>query len=170
MKVSQNFINFIGSPDIEDDRLTAYPDPKTGGVPYTIGKGHTGPDVYRGMVITQQQSDAFLLADVAPIEVMINDAFTVKLTQAQFDMLASIIYNVGPGSKFKDGIIRLKSGVPSTLRRKLNAGDYRGAADAFLSWVSPGSNVEKGLLRRRTRERAIFLNGWPSAILMPPAK
>jgi lysozyme len=162
MKASQNFLNFIGSPEIEGDKLTAYPDPKTGGAPWTIGKGHTGPDVHPGMKITQQQSDDFLRADVTPIEVMIADAFQVKLTQAQFDMLVSIIYNVGPGSKFKDGIIRLKNGSPSTLRRKLNTGDYQGAADAFLSWISPGSNVENGLRKRRTKERAIFLNGWPN--------
>lgn len=162
MKVSQNFLSFIGSPEIEDDKLTAYPDPKTGGAPWTVGKGHTGRDVYPGMKITQQQSDDYLRDDVAPIEVMIDDAFTVELTQAQFDMLASIIYNVGPGSKRKDGIIRLKNGSPSTLRRKLNAGDYQGAADAFLSWVSPGSSVENGLRKRRTKERVIFLNGWPN--------
>lgn len=162
MKVSQNFLKFIGSPEIEGDKLVAYPDPNTKSDPWTIGKGHTGPDVHPGMKITQQQSDDLLRKDVAPIEVMINDSFTVKLTQAQFDMLASIIYNVGPGSKHKDGIIRLKNGSPSTLRRKLNAGDYQGAADAFLSWDSPGSNVEKGLRARRTKERDIFLNGWPN--------
>jgi len=52
----------------------------------------------------------------------------------------------------------LKDGKPSTLLRKLNAGDYRGAADEFLKWVSPGSKVEAGLRRRRTAELQLFLS------------
>ncbi|EAS3672836.1 lysozyme, partial [Salmonella enterica subsp. enterica serovar Weltevreden] len=46
----------------------------------------------------------------------------------------------------------------STLLRKLNAGDYAGAADEFLRWNKAGSKVLNGLTRRREAERALFLS------------
>ena len=46
----------------EGVRLIAYPD--VGGV-WTIGWGHTGPDVVRGMEITQEEADALLVKDVS---------------------------------------------------------------------------------------------------------
>ena len=49
----------------EGCRLSAYPDPASGGGPWTIGYGHTGPDVVPGLTITQQQADALLQKDVA---------------------------------------------------------------------------------------------------------
>lgn len=158
MKVSQNLLDFLGRE--EGRKLIAYPDPKTGGAPWTIGEGHTGPDVYPGLVITQQQSDDLLRSDMLAVEAMVNGAVTVNLTQAQFDMVCSIVENVGCGSKHKDGIIHLRNGRPSTLLRKLNAGDYQGTADEFPKWCSPGSNVEHGLTERRKKEREIFLHGW----------
>ena len=155
MRASQNCIALID--EFEGNRLRAYPDPKTGGAPWSIGRGHTGPEVVPGLIITPTQSDAYLADDLAAREAMVVNAVKVPLTQGQFDALVSIVYNVGAGSATRDGIIRLKSGQPSTLLRKLNAGDYQGAADAFLSWISPGSNVEAGLRRRRAAERALFL-------------
>ena len=49
----------------EGCRRSAYPDPASGGAPWTVGYGHTGPDVVPGLTITQQQDDAFLQKDVA---------------------------------------------------------------------------------------------------------
>ena len=46
----------------------------------------------------------------------------------------------------------------STLLRKLNAGDYAGAADEFLRWNKAGGKVLNGLTRRREAERALFLS------------
>jgi lysozyme len=141
----------------ESCKLAAYPDPKTGGAPWTVGWGATGSGIGPGTVWTQEQADARLLEDVGQRETMVNNAVTVPLTQGQFDAVVSIVFNVGAGSKYKDGIIRLKSGQPSTLLRMLNARDYDGCAEQFMRWVSPGSNVENGLRRRRTAERARFL-------------
>lgn len=151
MKTSPKGKAFIAS--FEDDRLKAYPDPLTGGAPWTIGKGHTGPEVRPGLVWTQAQSDAAFERDLdVKGEFYANNAVRVPLTQGQFDALVSIIFNVGPGSPNKSGIIRLKDGSPSTLLRKLNAGDYDGARDEFEKWVSPGTPVENGLRRRRKAE------------------
>lgn len=139
--------------------LAAYPDPKTGGEPYTCGWGATGAGITPGTVWTQAQADARLVHDVERFEAMANNAIQVPVTQGQFDAFVSILFNVGPGSAKRDGIIRLKSGMPSTLLRMLNARDYDGCADQFSRWVSPGSNVERGLKRRRAAERTLFITG-----------
>ncbi len=52
----------------EGCRLQAYPDPASGGAPWTIGYGHTGPEVKAGLVISQQQADAWFRSDVARFE------------------------------------------------------------------------------------------------------
>lgn len=140
----------------EDDRLVAYPDPKTGGAPWTIGKGATGPGIGPGLIWSQQQSDDRFASDVAEREVIVEQAVKVPLEQGMFDAVVSIVFNVGAGNSKKDGIIRLKSGKPSTLLRLLNAGDYAGAYAQFALWISPGSNVELGLRRRRRAEQGLW--------------
>lgn len=137
-------------------RLKAYPDPKTGGAPWTAMYGATGPDIRQGMVFTQAQADARLIADLAAVEADVAHAVTVPLTQGQFDALVSIVFNVGHGSPVRDGIIRLKSAYPSTLLRMLNQTNYLGARNEFAKWVSPGSNVEHGLRKRRRAEQALW--------------
>lgn len=142
----------------EGCRLEAYPDPKTGGDPWTIGWGHTGPDVHPGLIWTQEQADQQFLDDLVTHQNNVEDCVSVKLEQHQFDALTSIMYNVGPGGPRRDGIAHLRDGRPSTLIRLVNARDFDRAADAFLAWVSPGSSVERGLRYRRRCERALFLN------------
>lgn len=136
--------------------LKAYPDPKTGGAPWTCGWGATGKGVDKNTVWTQLQADNRLFMDVAEREDDINEAAHVKLTQGQFDAFVSALFNIGHGSPIKDGLIRLRSGYPSTFLRLLNAGDYSGACKALGAWVSPGTNVEHGLHRRRVAEQALW--------------
>lgn len=154
MKASEQLKDFIKSK--ESLSLTAYPDPKTGGDPWTIGYGSTGADVRQGVVWTLEKADQRFEDDLRQFEFMVEDAVKVPLTQGQFDALVSIVYNVGPGSRYKDGIIRLKDGRPSTLLRKLNEGDYKNARAEFYRWVSPGSSVERGLRIRRGEEVTEF--------------
>lgn len=156
MKMSQAGIDLIK--EFESCELEAYPDKKTGGDPWTIGWGATGPDIYEGVVWTQEQADERLAKDVEAREAIVNEAVTVDLTQGQFDAMVSIVFNVGYGSKRRNGIIKLRSGEPSTLLQKLNDGDYAGAAKEFERWVSPGSNVTNGLKRRRAAELKLFEN------------
>lgn len=160
MKTSPKGIKLMH--DFEDLRLRAYPDPQSGGEPWSIGWGNTqymdGRKVRPGDVITKQQADEDFAFDLIEFEAMVDRAVTVPLTQGQFDALVSIVYNVGPGNKYKSGIIRLKNGQPSTLLRKLNAGDYKGAADQFDVWISKGTPAERGLRRRRAAEKALFLS------------
>ncbi|WP_110915636.1 lysozyme [Enterobacter roggenkampii] len=137
----------------ESCKLVAYPDPGTGGVPWTIGWGHTGPEVKPGLVWTQAQADAAFLSDLAVFERDVNSLVKVPLTQNQFDALVSFAYNVGSDIDADD----IAEGLgDSTLLKKLNAGDYASAADEFLKWRKP-LNLP-GILRRRKAERALFLS------------
>lgn len=136
--------------------LRAYPDPKTGGAPWTCGWGSTGPSIGPGTVWTQAQADERFEEDLASFERMVDDAVTVTINENQNAALVSIVFNVGPGGRNRDGIIRLKTGQPSTLLRRLNEGDYAMCSLEFPKWCSPGSAVEKGLRRRREAERALF--------------
>lgn len=154
MKTSKTGYDLIKK--FEDFKLKAYPDPKTGAEPWTVGWGATGPDIGPDTVWTQDQADSRLAKNVTEREAMVDGAVTHPMTQGQFDAFVSIIFNVGAGSKWKDGIIRLKDGRPSTLLRKFNMGDIAGAEAEWLKWISPGTNVAKGLLRRRMAELELF--------------
>ena len=160
MQVSQEGIDL--TKEFESLQCKAYPDPKTGAAPYTIGWGTTrypsGMPVRMYDYCTPEQADKYLANDLLFSSGLVNKYVTVPLTQGQFDAMVSIVYNVGEGSKYKDGIIFLKNGSPSTLLKMLNAKNYTGAADQFLRWVSPGTAVQAGLTRRRTAERALFLS------------
>lgn len=137
--------------EFEGFRSKAYPDPKTGGAPWTIGYGTTkyqaGRPVKSGDSVTTGQAELYLRNDVKQFESSVSSLVKVPLSQCQFDALVSFAYNLGATNLAK-----------STLLKKLNAGDYKGAADEFLKWVSPGSSVEAGLRRRRTAERSLFLS------------
>ena len=127
--------------------VRAYPDPGTGGDPWTIGYGHTGPDVRPGVVFTQAQAEAALRSDLRGAQSAVASAVTVALSDNQFAALVSFTFNVGAGA-FQD----------STLLRLLNQGDYTGAAGQFGQWVNGGSGPLPGLVRRRAAERALFLS------------
>lgn len=144
MKTGSNGISLIKQ--FEGCRLNAYPDPATGGAPWTIGYGHTGNDVRPGMVWTQVQADSALISDLAQCERAISRLVKVTLTQNQFDAIVSFVFNVGSGN--------LQS---STLLRKLNSGDYRGAAEEFPRWNKAAGKVMAGLTKRRAAERELFL-------------
>ncbi|MCW6023242.1 lysozyme [Serratia marcescens] len=110
----------------------------------TIGYGHTA-DVQIGKVITAEQADAFLQEDTAESEIAVSQLVTVPLTQNQFDALVSFTFNLGYGN--------LRS---STLLKKLNGGDYTGAADEFSRWINGGGKNLPGLIKRREAEKALF--------------
>ena len=127
-----------------DGMVEAYPDPGTGGEPWTIGWGATGPGIGPGSVWTQQQCDARLESDVArharDVAIALGDAPT---TQAQFDAMVSFHYNTGAIAR-------------STLLRRHLAGDYRAAEEEFARWNRAGGRVLKGLVRRRAAEARLY--------------
>jgi lysozyme len=140
-------------------RLRAYPDPGTNGKPYTIGYGHTR-GVKLGDTCTLEQAEAWFEQDWAEAAEVVARSVKVPLSAKQFDALTSFVFNVGPGrAGVKDGFVVLKSGKPSTMLRKLNAGDYLGAAAQFPLWNKGAGKVMDGLTKRRGEERAYFLSG-----------
>lgn len=133
--------------EFEGCRLTAYKCPA--GV-WTIGYGHTGTVdgklIGKGMTITAAKATELLKKDLAEFEAAVNGCVTAPITQNMFDALVSFSFNVGAGALRR-----------STLLRKLNAKDYEGAAAEFPLWNKSGGKVLNGLVRRRERERQLFL-------------
>ncbi|WGG66676.1 lysozyme [Enterobacter ludwigii] len=132
----------------EGCKLTAYQD--SVGV-WTIGYGWTQPvdgkPIRAGMTIKQETAERLLKTGLVSYESDVSRLVKVGMTQGQFDALVSFTYNLGA-----------RSLSTSTLLRKLNAGDYAGAADEFLHWNKAGGKVLNGLTRRREAERALFLS------------
>jgi len=130
----------------KDGLIEAYPDPASGGDPWTIGWGSTGPDIRRGTVWTQRQADerfaGHLSAFARKVETLLGNAPTA---QHQFDALVSFAYNLGTGNLAK-----------STLLKKHKAGDFRGAAAEFVRWNRAGGKVMRGLTRRREAEARLY--------------
>lgn len=124
--------------------LRAYADPGTGGLPWTIGYGHTR-GVQPNDVCTLEQADAWLAEDIEDAEREVNTHVVVPLTQHQFDALVDFVFNLGSGN-FEH----------STLLRLLNAGDMAGADAEFAKWVRGGGKVLPGLVKRRALEAAWF--------------
>ena len=73
------------------------------GDPWTIGYGHTGPEVHEGLVWTQAQADAQLLLDVAKAEQGIGHRLPwfAQLAPVRQDVLTNIAFNVGVGGLMK---------------------------------------------------------------------
>ncbi|OOW07641.1 lysozyme [Acinetobacter sp. MF4642] len=132
----------------EGKRLAAYDD---GVGVWTIGFGTTvypnGIKVMKGDTCTEAQAKTYMAHDLKKFEVAVNKAVTVQLNQNQFDALLSLAYNIG-ASAFSQ----------STLVKKLNANDIRGAADQFDVWVNAGGKRMQGLVNRRAKEKALFLS------------
>lgn len=142
MKTSQKGIDLIKN--FEGLELKSYKD--SVGV-LTIGYGSTGQHVSPDMIITKEQAEQLLKKDLERFEKGVSDLVKVELNQSQFDALVSFSFNLGLGN--------LKS---STLLKKLNASDYKGAADEILRWNRAGGKVLNGLTRRRIAERDLFLS------------
>lgn len=119
------------------------------GVP-TIGFGDTTwngkPVSMQQKPITRAQAEEALKKRLAVFQAQLDDCVTMPLNTNQNDALLSFIYNIGIGA-FKG----------STMRRKLNRGQYALAADEFDKWNRGGGKVLDGLKRRRAAEKQLFL-------------
>lgn len=98
-------------------------------------------------VLSTEEVDDILKKDLARFEQGVARLCPVTLTQGQFDALVSFSFNVGLGNLQR-----------STIRMKVNRGDFEGAAEGFLDWTKAGGKVLKGLVNRRNDERALFLS------------
>ena len=130
----------------EGCRLSAYPDPASGGAPWTIGYGHTGAEVVPGLTISQEQADAWLEQDAAESASAIDRLLSgVVLTPRQRDALISFCFNVGVGAL-----------ETSTLRKRLIAGEAPAMviSQELPRWCKGPNGPVEGLKRRRAAEVA----------------
>lgn len=141
MRTSDKGIELIKS--FEGLEQTAYPDPATGGDPWTIGYGHTGADVYPGLRISKIRAEELLVKDLRRFEDAVETLIDVELNQNEFDALVSFTYNVGEGAL-----------GDSTLRRRLNAEEDKCPVfqQELPRWVNGGNGPMPGLIRRREAE------------------
>lgn len=143
MNLNQAGIDLIK--EFEGLNLTAYPDPASGGEPWTIGYGSTGPGIIPGVVWTQEQADERLTSDLTDTANQISKAIRVNLNDNQFSAIVSLAYNVGVGAV-----------VGSTLLVLVNNGHNDLASSEFPKWDHAGGQVMQGLLNRRLAEQVLF--------------
>lgn len=127
--------------EAEGLRLSAYLCPA--GIP-TIGYGHT-KGVKLGDTCTKEQAEKWLENDFFTAKQEVKAVVKVPLRENQLDALASFVFNLG-----------VRKLTQSTLLKKLNAGDYNGAAAEFDKWVFAGKVKLNGLVKRRAKERQLF--------------
>ena len=141
MKISNKGIELIKN--FEGCRLTAYK-PVAAETYYTIGYGHYGPDVVKGMKITQEQADEYLRKDVASSEMIVETYCDyLSLNQNQFDALVSFTFNCGGG-----GLLQLTANKTRTKKEMMeHILAYNKGADG---------KVLEGLVRRRQAEKELF--------------
>ncbi|GAA0335273.1 lysozyme [Sphingomonas oligophenolica] len=130
----------------EGRRRQAYPDPATGGDPWTIGVGHTGPEVRKGLIWDDARIDAALDADLKRFDQGVTALLDgAPTTQNEFDALVSFAFNLG-----------LASLARSSLIRRHKAGDFEGAATVFAKWNKARGETMAGLTRRRAAEADLY--------------
>jgi lysozyme len=133
----------------EGCKLDAYVPPEGDKGGLAIGYGYTRPWVQRGCRISQEWAEQLLLDQVYELEEglmrAIDEKVQLTLYPSQLSALASLVYNIGLGAFHK-----------STLLKKLNSGDMKGAAAEFERWNKAGGKVLPGLVRRRAEERKLF--------------
>lgn len=127
-------------------RLSAYGDPLTGAEPWTIGYGHTGPEVHKGLKWTQQQAEAALIADIEEHNAQLAAAlpWVARLDPARRRVLQNMAFNLGVG---RPGGTKGLLGFKNTLGM-IERGEYDRAADAML----------KSLWAKQVGQRAVRLS------------
>lgn len=123
-------------------RLAAYRCPA--GV-WTIGYGHTG-DVREGQRLDARGAEFLLSHDLAQVAAKVEALVRVPLSDNQFAALISFVFNVGEAAF-----------ASSTLRRRLNTGDYAAVPTELQRWVYAGGFRLPGLVRRRRAEAQLFM-------------
>jgi lysozyme len=98
--------------------------------------------------IDEPTARVWLAHELKEAACVVMDDVDVPLTPGEEAALEDFVYNLGAGNF-----------ASSTLLRKLNRGDYVGAADQLELWDHAGGKVLAGLLRRREAEKKLFFGG-----------
>ena len=138
MKTSKNGINLLKQ--FEGLRLTAYK-AHFSETYWTIGYGHYGPDVTKGMKITAEEAEKMLIKDLQSYEDKVNKYDkTYKWNQNEFDALVSFCYNIGNIDQLTAKGTRSKDEVRNKIRAYVYCNGYK-----LL-----------GLINRRQKEYELF--------------
>lgn len=141
----------------EGCHLTAYPDPKTKGKPYTIGWGSTrkrdGSEFKLGEKITQAEADSLFLYQLEHIFMppLQRIPHYSSMNEEQVGALLSFAYNLGARFYGSEGF--------ETISRRLRNKEWNLVPEALLLYRNPGTSVEAGLKRRRIAEGALWSKG-----------
>jgi GH24 family phage-related lysozyme (muramidase) len=117
----------------------------------TVGYGHVVRSWEKERFangITEVEAEALLQADLKRYEASVCRLIKVPLDDGMYDALVSFTFNLGGGALQR-----------STLRSRLNRGEYEGAADELPKWAYAGGRKLRGLVRRREAERYLFMWG-----------
>ena len=146
LKLIQEFESFVNAPYLDSARV------------WTIGYGSTyypngKPVTGRDKPITREYAETIqrnvIKNDFEPVinELLKREIASGFVTQNMFDALVSLTYNIGASGFKRSSVLRL-----------LKQGDKENASNAFLLWNKSGGKVLKGLIRRREKERKLFLS------------
>lgn len=133
---------------LPDDRCAAYPDPGTGGDPWTIGFGSTGSGIGPDTVWTREQAESALTDHVSYFVsgVLRLSPILASASDRRLAALISFCYNCGLGN------YRI-----STLKKRIDAEDWDGAATEIVKWNKAAGRVLPGLTRRRQAEAEFLI-------------
>jgi lysozyme len=138
----------------EGCRLKSYPDPATGGKPYTIGWGSTkdthGKPFGLGTTITEAQADTLLMHTIENeyLPALKKIPHWNEMNENQQGALLSFAYNLGTGFYGGSNF--------NTITRNLREKNWTAIPKTLEIYCNPGSNVEAGLLRRRKAEGKLW--------------
>ena len=146
LKLIQEFESFVNAPYLDSAKV------------WTIGYGSTyypngTPVTSRDKPITKEYAETIqrhvIATDFEPVinELLEKEIASGFITQNMYDAIISLTYNIG-----------VKGFERSSVLRLLKQGDKRNAGNAFLLWNMAGGKVLRGLVRRRERERKLFLS------------
>ena len=146
LKLIQEFESFEAKPYLDSARV------------WTIGYGSTyypngKPVTGRDKPITKEYAETIqknvIENDFEPVinELLKNEIEKGFITQNMFDALLSLTYNIGVSGFKRSSVLRL-----------LKQGDKLNASNAFLLWKMAGGKVLNGLIKRREKERKLFLS------------
>lgn len=132
---------------LPDGSCTAYPDPGTGGDPWTIGWGSTGGDIQQGTVWTVERAEAALQTHLAHFVsgLLKMSPGLIREPDRRIAAVLSWVYNCGLGN------YRI-----STFKKRVDAKDWEGAREECVKWNKAAGRVLPGLTRRRIAEAALL--------------
>ena len=115
---------------------------------WSLGYGHTGPDVHPGAVIKEIEAEQLLLGDLHQFEYGVMKALDgADTSENEFSAMVSLAYNIGLGAFQKSSVLKFH-----------RQGKKAYAANAFLLWVKAGAKRLPGLIKRRTFERGLYVS------------